>query len=59
MFIDIYIYIYREREIHIYHMLVSKIKPRMSKYKFVVRRNCAWLIKTVIIVCLMVMLTEI
>ena len=30
------------------HMLVSKIKPCKSKYKFV-KRNCEWLIKTVII----------
>ena len=31
------------------HMLVSKIKPCMSKYKRIVRRNCEWLIKTVIV----------
>jgi hypothetical protein len=31
------------------HMLVSKIKPCMSKYKQIVRRNCEWLIKSVIV----------
>ena len=32
------------------HMLVSKIKPCMSKYKFLyIQRNCEWLIKTVIV----------
>ena len=31
------------------HMLVSKIKPCMSKYKQIVQRNCEWLIKSVII----------
>jgi len=30
-------------------MLVSKIKPCMSKYKQIVRRNCEWLIKSVIV----------
>ena len=29
------------------HMLVSKIKPCMSKYKLLIRRNCEWLIKSV------------
>ena len=31
------------------HMLVSKIKPCMSKYKQFIRRNCEWLIKSVIV----------
>jgi hypothetical protein len=31
------------------HMLVSKIKPCMSKYKQVIRRNCRWLLKSVIV----------
>ena len=31
------------------HMLVSKIKPCMSKYKRLIRRNCEWLIKSVIV----------
>jgi hypothetical protein len=31
------------------HMLVSKIKPCMSKYKQSIRRNCEWLIKSVIV----------
>lgn len=31
------------------HMLVSKIKPCMSKYKQVILRNCEWLIKSAII----------
>jgi hypothetical protein len=31
------------------HMLVSKIKPCMSKYKHFIRRNCEWLIKSVIV----------
>ncbi len=31
------------------HMLVSKIKPCMSKYKRFIRRNCEWLIKSVIV----------
>ncbi len=31
------------------HMLVSKIKPCMSKYKQTIRRNCEWLIKSVIV----------
>ena len=31
------------------HMLVSKIKPCMSKYKRFIPWNCEWLIKTVII----------
>ena len=31
------------------HMLVSKIKPCMSKYKQFVRWNCEWLIKSVIV----------
>jgi len=30
-------------------MLVSKIKPCMSKYKQVILRNCEWLIKSAII----------
>ena len=29
------------------HMLVSKIKPCMSKYTLFIRRNCEWLIKSV------------
>ena len=31
------------------HMLVSKTKPCKSKYKQFIRRNCRWLIKTVIV----------
>ena len=31
------------------HMLVSKIKPCMSKYKQSIRWNCEWLIKSVIV----------
>ena len=31
------------------HMLVSKIKPCMSKYKQSIQRNCEWLIKSVIV----------
>ncbi len=31
------------------HMLVLKIKPCMSKYKQFIRRNCEWLIKSVIV----------
>jgi hypothetical protein len=31
------------------HMLVSKIKPCMSKYKQFIPRNCEWLIKSVIV----------
>ena len=31
------------------HMLVSKIKPCMSKYKHVILWNCEWLIKSVIV----------
>ena len=31
------------------HMLVSKTKPCKSKYKHLIRRNCRWLIKTVIV----------
>ena len=31
------------------HMLVSKIKPCMSKYKQFILRNCEWLIKSVIV----------
>ena len=31
------------------HMLVSKIKPCMSKYKQFIQRNCEWLIKSVIV----------
>ena len=31
------------------HMLVSKIKPCMSKYKHFILRNCEWLIKSVIV----------
>ena len=31
------------------YMLVSKIKPCMSKYKQVILRNCEWLIKSVIV----------
>jgi hypothetical protein len=31
------------------HMLVSKIKPCMSKYKHIILRNCEWLIKSVIV----------
>jgi hypothetical protein len=31
------------------HMLVSKIKPCMSKFKCVVQRDCRWLIKSVIV----------
>ena len=31
------------------HMLVSKIKPCMSKYKQTILRNCEWLIKSVIV----------
>jgi len=30
-------------------MLVSKIKPCMSKYKLLIRLNCEWLIKSVIV----------
>ena len=30
-------------------MLVSKIKPCMSQYKHLTRRNCEWLIKAVIV----------
>ena len=30
-------------------MLVSKIKPCMSQYNASIRRNCEWLIKTVIV----------
>jgi len=30
-------------------MLVSKIKPCMSKYKQFIQRNCEWLIKSVIV----------
>jgi hypothetical protein len=30
-------------------MLVSKIKPCMSKYKQFIPRNCEWLIKSVIV----------
>jgi len=30
-------------------MLVSKIKPCMSKYKHFIQRNCEWLIKSVIV----------
>ena len=31
------------------HMLVFKTKPCKSKYKQFIRRNCRWLIKTVIV----------
>ena len=31
------------------HMLVSKIKPCMSKYKHFILQNCEWLIKSVIV----------
>ena len=31
------------------HMLVSKIKPCMSKYKHFILWNCEWLIKSVIV----------
>ena len=31
------------------HMLVSKIKPCMSKYKHLILWNCEWLIKSVIV----------
>ena len=31
------------------HMLVSKIKPCMSKYKQFIKWNCEWLIKSVIV----------
>ena len=31
------------------HMLVSKIKPCMSKYKQSIQWNCEWLIKSVIV----------
>ena len=31
------------------HMLVSKIKPCMSKYKQFIQWNCEWLIKSVIV----------
>ena len=31
------------------HMLVSKTQPCKSKYKQFIRRNCRWLIKTVIV----------
>ena len=31
------------------HMLVSKIKPCMSKYKYLILWNCVWLIKSVIV----------
>jgi hypothetical protein len=31
------------------HMLVSKIKPCMSKYKQFILWNCEWLIKSVIV----------
>lgn len=31
------------------HMLVSKIKPCMSKYKQIILWNCEWLIKSVIV----------
>ena len=40
------------------HMLVSKIKPCMSKYKLLILWNCEWLIKSVI-VYLMVQTTRI
>ncbi len=40
------------------HMLVSKIKPCMSKYKLLILWNCEWLIKSVI-VYLMVLTTRI
>jgi hypothetical protein len=40
------------------HMLVSKIKPCMSKYNLLILRNCEWLIKSVI-VYLMVLTTRI
>ena len=31
------------------HMLVTKTKPCMSKYKLIIRWNCEWLIKSVIV----------
>lgn len=31
------------------HMLVLKIKPCMSKYRWIINRNCGWLNKSVII----------
>ncbi len=31
------------------HMLVSKTKPCKYKYKQFIRRNCRWLIKTVLV----------
>ena len=37
------------------HMLVSKIKPCMSKYKQFIQRNCEWLIKSVIVYLIAVM----
>lgn len=38
------------------HMLVLKIKPCMSKYKLFIRRNCEWLIKTVIVYLMVILL---
>ena len=38
------------------HMLVSKIKPCMSKYKLIILWNCEWLIKSVIVYLMVLLL---
>jgi len=37
-------------------MLVSKIKPCMSKYKLIILWNCEWLIKSVIVYLMVLLL---